>query len=196
MGNSSKLSYSLCDRLYDPARLRNLCECGGPLLVAYDLARIRQEGAKPDLQSAPSTMWRYDPVLPAGRSEAISLGEGWTPLLPLPALGAAIGARDLWLKDEGQNPTASFKARGMSAAVTMAKKLGAIRLAAPSAGNAGGALAAYAAAAGIEAHVVMPADVPHTCHAVRRTTVIGSHSKAVETTSDAMTCVHRGQTQA
>jgi threonine synthase len=76
------------------------------------------------------------------------------------ALGASIGARDLWLKDEGQNPTASFKARGMSAAVTVAKKLGATRLAAPSAGNAGGALAAYAAAAGMEAHVVMPADVP------------------------------------
>ena len=105
-------------------------------------------------------MWRYDPVLPAGWSDAITLGEGWTPLLSLPALGAVIGARDLWLKDEGQNPTASFKARGMSAAVSMAKKLGATRLAAPSAGNAGGALAAYAAAAGIEAHVVMPADVP------------------------------------
>jgi threonine synthase len=105
-------------------------------------------------------MWRYDPVLPAGRAEAISLGEGWTPLLKVPALGAAIGARDIWLKDEGQNPTASFKARGMSAAVTMAKKLGVTRLAAPSAGNAGGALAAYAAAAGMEAHIAMPADVP------------------------------------
>jgi threonine synthase len=105
-------------------------------------------------------MWRYDPVLPAGRADAISLGEGWTPLLRAPALGAAIGAHDIWLKDEGQNPTASFKARGMSVAVSVAKKLGATRLAAPSAGNAGGALAAYAAAAGVEAHIAMPADVP------------------------------------
>ena len=83
-----------------------------------------------------------------------------TPLLRAPALGAAIGAHDIWLKDEGQNPTASFKARGMSVAVSMAKKLGATRLAAPSAGNAGGALAAYAAAGGMEAHIAMPADVP------------------------------------
>jgi threonine synthase len=160
MGNSYQLCCSVCDRFYDPARLRNLCECGGPLLVAYDLAKIRREWGKSALQSTPSTMWRYDPVLPADRASAISLGEGWTPLLPAPVLGAAIGARDLWLKEEGQNPTGSFKARGMSAAVTMAKKLGATRLAAPSAGNAGGALAAYAAAAGVEVHVAMPADVP------------------------------------
>ncbi|HXR75515.1 MAG TPA: threonine synthase [Bryobacteraceae bacterium] len=160
MGNSYQLCCSVCDRFYDPARLRNLCECGGPLLVAYDFAKIRREWGKSALQSTPSTMWRYDPVLPADRASAISLGEGWTPLLPAPVLGAAIGARDLWLKEEGQNPTGSFKARGMSAAVTMAKKLGATRLAAPSAGNAGGALAAYAAAAGVEVHVAMPADVP------------------------------------
>src|SRR6478609_868300 len=160
MGNSPKLSCSVCGRSYDPGRLQNLCECGGPLLVSYDLVTIRQEWSRSALGSAPTDMWRYDPVLPAGRADAISLGEGWTPLLRAPALGAAIGAHDIWLKDEGQNPTASFKARGMSVAVSVAKKLGATRLAAPSAGNAGGALAAYAAAAGIEAHVVMPADVP------------------------------------
>jgi len=128
--------------------------------VAYDMAKIRQEWSKSALGSAPADMWRYDPLLAAVRSDAISLGEGWTPLLRAPALGAAIGARDIWVKDEGQNPTASFKARGMSVAVSVAKKLGATRLAAPSAGNAGGALAAYAGAAGIEAHIAMPADVP------------------------------------
>ncbi|HXE04677.1 MAG TPA: threonine synthase [Bryobacteraceae bacterium] len=160
MGNSPKLSCSVCGRSYDPGRLQNLCECGGPLLVSYDLVTIRQEWSRSALGSAPTDMWRYDPVLPAGRADAISLGEGWTPLLRAPALGAAIGAHDIWLKDEGQNPTASFKARGMSVAVSVAKKLGATRLAAPSAGNAGGALAAYAAAAGVEAHIAMPADVP------------------------------------
>jgi threonine synthase len=160
MGNNPKLSCSVCGRSYDPGRLQNLCECGGPLLVSYDLVTIRQEWSRSALGSAPTDMWRYDPVLPAGRADAISLGEGWTPLLRAPALGAAIGVHDIWLKDEGQNPTASFKARGMSVAVSVAKKLGATRLAAPSAGNAGGALAAYAAAAGVEAHIAMPADVP------------------------------------
>lgn len=107
-------------------------------------------------------MWRYEPVLPASLSDAVSLGEGLTPLFPVPRLGAILGVHDLWLKDDGQNPTASFKARGMSAAVTMARKFGADKLAAPSAGNAGGALAAYAAAASMEAHIFMPADVPQS----------------------------------
>jgi threonine synthase len=107
-------------------------------------------------------MWRYEPVLPASLSDAVSLGEGLTPLFQLPRLGAILGVHDVWLKDDGQNPTASFKARGMSAAVTMARKLGADKLAAPSAGNAGGALAAYAAAASMEAHIFMPADVPQS----------------------------------
>ena len=115
-----------------------------------------------NLASAPATMWRYDPVLPADRQDSISLGEGFTPLLSTPRLGAKLGVHDLWVKDDGQNPTASFKARGMSAAVTMAKKLGAAKLAAPSAGNAGGALAAYAAAAAMEAHIFMPSDVPQS----------------------------------
>jgi threonine synthase len=107
-------------------------------------------------------MWRYHPVLPVGPEDAVTLGEGFTPLLPLKKLGDALGLEDLWLKDEGQNPTGSFKARGMSVAVTMAQKLGAMRLAAPSAGNAGGALAAYAAAAGLESYIFMPRDVPQS----------------------------------
>jgi threonine synthase len=107
-------------------------------------------------------MWRYHPVLPAALEEAVTLGEGLTPLLQLQHLGKDLGLGDLWVKDEGQNPTASFKARGMSAAVTMASKLRAQKLAAPSAGNAGGALATYAAAAGLEAHIFMPSDVPQS----------------------------------
>lgn len=177
MGSSSALFCSKCDRSYDPSKIRNLCECDAPLLVRYHFAQIREKWAKSALESSASDMWRYHPVLPADRAEAISLGEGWTPLLPLPALGAALNARNLWLKDEGQNPTASFKARGMSTAVTMAKKLGAKRLAAPSAGNAAGALAAYAAAAGMNAYVVMPADVPQANYL--ESVAAGAHVKLI-----------------
>ena len=105
-------------------------------------------------------MWRYDPVLPAAAHEAVTLGEGWTPLIRANRLGEQIGARNLFIKDEGQNPTDSFKARGLCCAVTMAKKLGAQKLAIPSAGNAASALAAYAAAAGLPAYIFMPRDVP------------------------------------
>jgi threonine synthase len=104
-------------------------------------------------------MWRYAEVLPP--DEPVTLGEGMTPLLETPRLGAAIGVPKLYVKDEGMNPTGSFKARGLSAAVTRAKVLGAKVLATPTAGNAGGALAAYAAKAGIPAVIVMPADTPH-----------------------------------
>lgn len=107
-------------------------------------------------------MWRYSPVLPAALAEAVTLAEGWTPLMPACRLGDALGARNLWIKEESRNPTDSFKARGMSCAVTMAKKLGIRKLAAPSAGNAASALAAYAAAAGLEAHIFMPRDVPQS----------------------------------
>jgi len=125
-------------------------QCAGALYVRYDEAEFNR-ARKPGADAEP-TMWRYRDVLPA--AEPVSLGEGWTPV-----------HRDqhhanLWWKDEGANPTGSFKARGMSAAVTMAKHYGLPKLAAPSAGNAAGALAAYSAAAGIEAHLFMPQDVP------------------------------------
>ena len=106
-------------------------------------------------------MWRYGPLLPpADPQNIISLGEGLTPLLPAPRFGERIGASRLLVKDESANPTGTFKARGMAAAVSMAKELGVTKLAAPSAGNAASALAAYAAAAGMEAHIFMPRDVP------------------------------------
>jgi len=105
-------------------------------------------------------MWRYAPVLPLGIEEAVTLQEGWTPLIRARALESEIGSQNLWIKDEGRNPTGSFKARGLCCAVSMAKKLGLHKLAIPSAGNAASALAAYAAAAGLEAHIFMPDDVP------------------------------------
>jgi threonine synthase len=107
-------------------------------------------------------MWRYEPVLPADASDAVTLNEGWTPLIHAVSLGRELGASNLWIKDEGRNPTDSFKARGLSCAVTMARKLGLRKLAIPSAGNAASALAAYAAAAGIESHIFMPRDVPQS----------------------------------
>lgn len=151
---------SRCGRAFGAHGIYTLCECGGPLLVKYDLPGIRAEWTKQALKDAPHSMWRYAPVLPGGKDEAVTLQEGWTPLLRAEALGRAIGAENLWVKDEGRNPTASFKARGLSCAITMAKKLGLQKLAIASAGNAAGALAAYAAAAGLEAHIYMPADVP------------------------------------
>ena len=160
MGSPSNLECSRCGRTFCARGVYTLCECGGPLLVKYDLPRIAAEWTKQVLKDAPHSMWRYAPVLPGGMDEAVTLQEGWTPLLRAETLGRAIGAEDLWVKDEGRNPTASFKARGLSCAITMAKKLGLGKLAIASAGNAAGALAAYAAAAGLEAHIYMPADVP------------------------------------
>ncbi len=160
MGRASRLKCSRCAKTYSPDELKNLCECGGPLLVAYDLAEIRKHWRTSDLKNSVDSMWRYAPVLPAEPEAAVTLKEGWTPLVKATSLGGQIGAENLWVKDEGRNPTDSFKARGLCCAVTMAKRLGARKLAIPSAGNAAGALAAYAAAADLEAHIFMPRDVP------------------------------------
>lgn len=160
MGTPSRLECSRCGRAFDANQAQNVCECGGPLLVKYDLANIAAAWKRSDLRDALPSMWRYAPVLPAELGEAITLQEGWTPLMQARALGQGIGAEDLWIKDEGRNPTGSFKARGLSCAVTMAKKFGVRKLAIPSAGNAASALAAYAAAGGLEAHIFMPRDVP------------------------------------
>jgi len=142
-------------------RLWNLSPAGAPLLASYDLERAARTLKREALATRPPTMWRYHEVLPASGPDAvISLGEGMTPLLPAPRLGAHLGLSRLMIKDEGINPTGSFKARGLSVAVTMARALGARRLAIPSAGNAGGAMAAYAARAGLDAHVFIPADAP------------------------------------
>ncbi len=152
------LECTRCGKTHAHTVLRNVCDCGRTLYARYDLARAAQTMTRAALEARPASMWRYEEVLPPGLR--VSLGEGMTPLVPCPGLGAALGLQALYVKDEGLNPTGSFKARGLSAAVTCAKALGAKTLAIPTAGNAGGALAAYAARAGLHAVIVMPADTP------------------------------------
>jgi threonine synthase len=153
------LHCSRCTNSYDPRKAAFLCACGSPLLAAYRLdeaARTLRRGA---LGDRTKSMWRYREVLP-GRGEPVTLGEGGTPLHHARRLGATLGLDALYIKDESVNPTGSFKARGLSAAVTVACDLGANRLAAPSAGNAGGALAAYGALAGIPVSLYLPVHTP------------------------------------
>ena len=134
---------------------------GRPLWVRYDLEEVGRAVTRDELVTRPPTMWRYRELLPVEHDDnVVTLGEGMTPLLPCPSLGAELGLTNLWIKDESQLPTGSFKSRGLAMAVSRAKELGVKRLAIPTAGNAGGALAAYAARAGLEAWVFMPADTP------------------------------------
>ncbi|MEY2482413.1 MAG: threonine synthase [Verrucomicrobiota bacterium] len=156
------LSCAACGLRHEWTKLQNLCTaCHKPLLPVYDLAAVGRALKREDLATREKSLWRYREVLPLPANvEPISLGEGGTPLLRAERFGGALGMPELWVKDEAQNPTQSFKARGMAVAVSMAKHLGATKLAVPSAGNAGGALAAYAARAGLEAHVFMPSDTP------------------------------------
>jgi threonine synthase len=160
MNNLTHLECSLCKKRFEPNKVYNLCDCGGPLLVRYDLEKARRILSQDQIAQGPNSMWRYAPMLPPRPESIVSLGEGMTPLLRTPRLGRRVGADDLWVKDEGLNPTGSFKARGLSCAVSMAVELGIKKLAIPSAGNAASAMAAYAAAAGIESHIFMPQDVP------------------------------------
>jgi threonine synthase len=132
-----------------------------PLWVRYNLEAVRRVFTKDKLALRPPTMWRYRELLPpADDAHIVSLGEGMTPLLPCPRLGERFGLRDLWIKDESQLPTGSFKSRGLAVAISMCRQFGIRRVAIPTAGNAGGAMAAYAARAGIEAYVFMPDDTP------------------------------------
>jgi threonine synthase len=134
---------------------------GRPLWVRYDLARLRKAISPQTFTARPPTLWRYRELLPLPLdAEPVTLGEGMTPLLPCPRLGPELGLSRLFIKDESQLPTGSFKSRGMTLAVSMAKHLGLRRLAIPTAGNAGGALAAYGARAGMEVYVFMPEDTP------------------------------------
>ncbi|HYW42815.1 MAG TPA: threonine synthase [Bryobacteraceae bacterium] len=160
MAKATHLECSLCHKRLEAGIIANLCDCGGPLLVRYDLNVIRQRWRRREVQNGTSSMWRYAPVLPPMPENIVTLGEGWTPLIRTKRLGARIGSEQLWVKDEGMNPTASFKARGLSCAISMCVELGIKKVAIPSAGNAASAMAAYAAAAGIEAHIFMPRDVP------------------------------------
>ncbi|MFN8549001.1 MAG: threonine synthase [Candidatus Eisenbacteria bacterium] len=153
------LECGLCGTRYDAGDLIGLCPRDQrPLLARYDLGRARETLTPTALAVRPSDLWRYREVLP--HAQPVSLGEGMTPLLPAERLGADLGLPHLFIKDESSNPTGSFKARGLALAVTMAKERGARRVALPTAGNAGLALAAYAARAGLPADVFCPADTP------------------------------------
>lgn len=155
------LACTRCTRTYAKHERCELCSCGAPLFAQYDLAAAREHWPKASLREAESSLWRYAPMLPVlDQKNRVSLGEGWTPLLSVKNPAASFGLRHLWIKDESPNPTASFKARGMCLAISRAKELGIHKVAVPSAGNAGSATAAYAAAAGMLAHVFMPKDVP------------------------------------
>jgi len=153
MAKITAFECSRCGEKLPPQPAPTICpKDGGPLYVRYDLGEIRWHASRDSLIGAPKNMWRYAAVLPD--AEPVTLGEGFTPLLP------SRRHASLLIKDEGLNPTGSFKARGMAAAITMLRHYGVKKLAAPSAGNAGGAMASYAAAAGLEAYVFMPKDVP------------------------------------
>jgi threonine synthase len=147
---------------YESEVLRRLSDAGAPLYARYDLGRAGRALSRGDLAARAPDLWRYAELLPVrDPRHAIRLGEGMTPLLAAPRLADALRLdAELWIKDEGQNPTASFKARGLALAVSRASELGATAIALPSAGNAAGAAAAYAAAAGMPCHVVMPRDTP------------------------------------
>ena len=163
----------------DPAQPQHLCACGSPLLARYDLAALARTWPRAALAGREPTLWRYREVLPlADRGVPVSLGEGFTPLLRAPRLGAALGMDRLYVKDESANPTNSFKARGLSAAVTRARDLGARTLVVPSAGNAANALAAYAAQAGLAARVFMPRDVKPPF--IRECELYGAHVTLVD----------------
>jgi threonine synthase len=156
------LECARCAATYPVDALLNLCTaCRSPLLARYDLAAARDALPRAALADRIGSLWRYAELLPViDDAWRLTLGEGWTPLLATPRLGAAVGLPNLLVKDEGLNPTGSFKARGLVMAVSRAGELGAKAVALPSAGNAGAALAAYAARAGLAAHVYVPRDVP------------------------------------
>ncbi|HEY0093394.1 MAG TPA: threonine synthase [Archangium sp.] len=174
----SHLECSRCRKTHDADRVQNLCDCGGPLLVRYDLKAVARAVRPSHLAGRVSSLWRYREVLPVRDDKNIvTLGEGMTPLFPLPRLGAELGLPDLWLKDEGLNPTASFKARGAATGVSRALELGIKALAMPTNGNAGGAWASYGARAGMSVTLVMPTDAP--AMSVLEATAVGANAYMV-----------------
>lgn len=157
----SSLTCSRCGATHDPSLPHNLCDCGGPLLVDYDLDAVAGSVSPDVVAGRAASMWRYRELLPAAiPSDVVTLGEGFTPLVPAPSLAQKLGVRAVWVKDDGLNPTGTFKARGAACGVSRARELGISEVALPTAGNAGGAWACYGAAAGLKVHVAMPSDAP------------------------------------
>ena len=189
----SHLECSKCSRKHDPNQPQTVCvECKGILLARYDLDKVAKDLSKNDLLSRVSSMWRYRELLPVkDEKNIVTLGEGFTPILHLKRLGPQLGFKHLSLKDDGQIPTGSFKARGMSAAISKCKELGLSKVAVPTAGNAGAAMSAYAAQAGIEAHVYMPQDTPEVIKL--ECAIYGAHVTVVDgTIADAGKLVGEG----
>lgn len=151
-----------CGTQHNPHQLAQLCpECGSPLLVRYDLDKIKAAVKKEELAGRPASLWRYRELLPLAQPEqAVSLGEVMTPLVHVKKLGDSLGLSRLYLKDEGMNPGGTFKSRGAAVGVSRARELGVKKLAMPTNGNAGAAWAIYCAKAGIDAYIVMPVDAP------------------------------------
>ncbi|MBM3292485.1 threonine synthase [Candidatus Bathyarchaeota archaeon] len=172
MNQLTHLECSYCGAIYESEKLQTVClKCGKPLFARYDLEKVKETLSKRELVGRVSSMWRYFELMPIKeRKNIITLGEGWTPLTPVERLSESLGLKDLWVKEEGIIPTGSFKARGLSAAISKAKELGVKRVALPSAGNAAGAMAAYGARAGMDVYVFMPEDAPRVniveCEAV------------------------------
>ena len=176
----SHIECTVCGRRHESGRLLTVCvACGQMLAVRYDMARVAAALSKEQLRERPPGMYRFRELLPLDDGEEpATLGEGGTPLLRLPRLGAHLGLRQLWAKDEGQNPTGSFKARGLGMAVTRARALGVKGLMIPSAGNAGGAAAVYGARTGLPVAVVVPRDTPEA--AIAEAMLAGAHVFTVE----------------
>src|SRR5229473_8256993 len=173
---------TVCGQRHEAGRLLTVCQaCGQMLAVRYDLPRVAAAVSKETLQSRPPGMYRFRELLPlAAAEEPVTLGEGGTPLLELPRLAAHLGLRHLWAKDEGQNPTGTFKARGLGMAITRARTLGVRGLMIPSAGNAGGAAAVYGARAGLPVAVVVPRDTPEA--AIAEAALAGAHVFTIDGT--------------
>jgi threonine synthase len=176
----SHVECTVCGHRHDAKRLLSVCErCGQMLAVRYDLERVRAAVSKEALRLRPPGMYRFRELTPlADAEEPVTLGEGGTPLLSLPRLAAHLGLRHLWGKDEGQNPTGSFKARGLGMAITRARTLGARGFVIPSAGNAGGAAAVYAARCGLPCAVIVPRGTPPA--AIAEAAIGGAHVFTVE----------------
>lgn len=176
----SHVECSVCGRAHDPAELLTVCRaCGEMLAVRYHLDRLARAVSREALRGRPPGLYRFRELLPLGpEEEPVTLGEGGTPLLALPRLGAHLGLRRLLAKDEGQNPTGTFKARGLAMAITRARTLGVRGLMIPSAGNAGGAAAVYGARAGLPVAVVVPRETPQA--AVAEALLAGAHVFTVE----------------
>ena len=158
----TQLRCSACGEIFPAHVPQTVCAaCGKALVAEYDLDGAKRQLSRDEFSKREGSLWRYRELLPVMDDSMIrSLGEGWTPLLAARRLGKELGLRSLFIKEEGCNPTGSFKARGISVAVSRALELGIREIAMPSAGNAGGALAAYAARAGLKAHVFVPRDTP------------------------------------